>query len=292
MFKAIRRIWKYVGTAIGMKFDELADPKVQLTQALEEAQDQHRKLKQQAASVIANQKQTELRLNRVMADLEKTTKSAHQAVLMSDQAQRESDAAKYTEYTRVAESLATRMIALEEEAGSLKELHLQTSQAADQAKSAVQANAAALQKKISERQKLLSQLDQAKMQEQVNKAMNQLTESVGQDVPTFDQVRAKIEERYAKALGAADLQDNSIEMKMIEMEQLALDAEAHARVDAIRTQLGLPIGNAPANVQLTSGDNPSDAGNSDAGGSGAAASGPANSGSAASANDQSAGPAD
>lgn len=242
MAKSLRRIWKYVGTAIGMKFDELADPKVQLTQAIEEAQDQHRKLKAQAANVIANQKQTELRLNRAIGELEKTTQSARQAVLLADQAQQGGDQAQALEYTHVAETLATRMVTIEQEVDSLKELHYQTTQAAGQAKSAVQQNAFALQRKLSERQKLLSQLDQAKMQEQLNKAMGQLSESVGQDVPSLEQVRAKIEERYARALATAELSDQGAELKMLEAERAVIDTEAKARLDSLRSQLGLPIG--------------------------------------------------
>ena len=46
------------------KFNEKADPKIQLEQAILEAQDQHRRLKEQAANVIAQQKQTEMRLTR------------------------------------------------------------------------------------------------------------------------------------------------------------------------------------------------------------------------------------
>lgn len=240
MARLFRRIGKYLSTAAGSKFDQLADPKIQLTQAIEEAQDLHRKLKQQAANVIANQKQTEMRLNRAMTDLEKTTHTARQAVLLADQAQQASDSAKVHEYTRVAESLATRMIALEGEVESLKELHLQTTQAADQAKHAVDQNALALQKKLTERQRLLSQLDQAKMQEQLNSAMSQLSEKVGQDVPTFEQVRTKIEERYAKALGAAELNDHSVELQTLEVERAAMDAEARLRLGQLRTQLGLP----------------------------------------------------
>jgi hypothetical protein len=30
MFKSLRRAWRYLGTALGMKFEEAADPKVQL----------------------------------------------------------------------------------------------------------------------------------------------------------------------------------------------------------------------------------------------------------------------
>ena len=101
-----------------------------------------------------------------------------------------------------------QLIQLEKEVDDLKTLVLQSTQAADQAKAAVQQNAAALQQKLAERQKLLSQLDQAKMQEQMNKAMATLTETVGEDVPTLDEVRDKIEARYAKAKGMAELSES------------------------------------------------------------------------------------
>jgi phage shock protein A len=69
MLKVFRRWWAYVTAKLGMSLEERADPKVQLEQAIAEAQDQQRRLKEQAANVIAHQKQTELRLNRAMADL-------------------------------------------------------------------------------------------------------------------------------------------------------------------------------------------------------------------------------
>ncbi|HET7721627.1 MAG TPA: PspA/IM30 family protein, partial [Acidimicrobiales bacterium] len=193
MFKAIRRFWKYLAAKLNTSFNEKADPKVQLEQALMEAQDQHRRLKEQAANVIANQKQTEMRLNRAMDELEKVNGNARQAVLMADEATKKGDMAKATEYTSAAEAFANRLIAIEADVENLKTLHLQATQASDQAKAAVQQNSTALQQKLSERQKLLSQLDQAKMQEQVTKAMNTLNQQVGQEVPTLDEVRAKIE---------------------------------------------------------------------------------------------------
>ena len=52
MFKSLKRWWRYMGTKLGMTFEEMADPKVQLEQAIVEAQEQHRRLKEQAASVI------------------------------------------------------------------------------------------------------------------------------------------------------------------------------------------------------------------------------------------------
>ncbi len=239
MFKLLRRAWRYLTASLTGKFNEAADPKVQLEQAILEAQDQHRRLKEQAANVIANQKQTEMRLNRAIEELEKVNGSAQQAVLMADEAAKAGDAKKVTEYTAAAESFANRLIAVEKEVEGLKQLHLQTAQAAEQAKAAVTQNSTALQRKLSERQKLLSQLDQAKMQEQMNRAMTSLTETVGQDVPTFQEVQDKIEARFAKARGMAELNEESVEGRMLEIEQAAMNTEAQARLSEIRSKLGI-----------------------------------------------------
>ena len=246
MLKTLKKWWRYVGAKMGMKFEERADPKVQLEQALIEAQEQHRRLKEQAANVIANQKQNEMQLSRRMEELEKVNGSARQAVLMADDASKRGDAAKALDYTKAAESFATRLIAVESEVDSLKKMSLQATSAADNAKAAVTQSSSALQKKLSERQKLLSQLDQAKMQEQLNRTMAQLNETVGQDVPTLEEVQRKIEARYAKAMGSAELQGESVEARMLEIEQASLNTDAQARLTQIRAQLGLAPASEPA----------------------------------------------
>jgi phage shock protein A len=245
MLKLFRRWWAYLTAKGTASFNERADPKIQLEQAITEAQEQQRRLKEQAANVIAHQKQTEIRLNRTMGELEKVGANARQAVLMADEAAKSGDTTKSQQYVATAESFANRLIALEREVEDLKALHLQSTDAANQAKSAVQQNSSALQQKLAERQKLLSQLDQAKMQEQMNTAMSSLSETVGQDVPTLNEVRDKIEARYAKAKGMAELTESSVESRMLEVEQASMNVEAQARLSQIRAQLGL----APATPQ-------------------------------------------
>jgi phage shock protein A len=239
MIKFFRRVWKYLTAGANQKFSEAADPKIQLEQAIVEAQEQHRRLKEQAASVIAQQKQVEMRRARATEELDRVNGNARQAVLMAEDAAKRGDAAKADEYTRAAESFANRLITLEKEVEDLNAMALQTTQASDQAKAAVAQNGQLLQRKLAERQKLLSQLEQAKMQEQMNRAMATLSETVGEDVPTIDEVRDKIEQRYAKAKGMAELQGESVEGRMLEVEQAAQNTEAQARLSQIRAQLGL-----------------------------------------------------
>lgn len=244
MIKLIRRAWNYVTAALTGKFNEKADPKVQLEQALLEAQEQHRRLKEQAANVIASQKTAEMQLSRKLEELEKVNASARQAIIMADEAAKKGDATKAAEYTKTAESFANRLIGLEGEVEGLKQLSLQSTKAADQAKSAVSQSSSQLQKKLADKQKLLSQLDQAKMQEQLNKTLGQLNETIGDEVPTLNEVQQKIEERYAKAMGKAELEGNSVEARMLEVEQASMNTEAQARLSQIKAQLGL--GDAPA----------------------------------------------
>lgn len=239
MFATLKKWWKYLGAKVDSSFNEKADPKIQLEQAITEAHEQHRRLKEQAANVIANQKQTEMRLNAALDELEKYNRNAQQALIMADEAAKSGNAEKAAEYTSAAEAFANQLIAKESEIENLKAMSLQATQAADQAKAAVNQNSRLLQEKLSQKQKLLSQLDQAKMQEQMNSAMSSLTETVGGDVPTLAEVQEKIEARYAKAKGTSEVQGLSVESKMLEVEQAAVNFEAQARLSEIRSKLGI-----------------------------------------------------
>ena len=240
MWKLLKRRWRYLTARLAGRLEESADPKTQLEQAIGEAREQHRRLKDQAANVIANQKQTEMRLNRAISELERVNVNARRALMMAQDAVSEGDQPKAKSYNSAAEQLAGRMITLEQEIESLKDLYLQTSQASEEAKAAVTQNSLGLQEKLRQRQKLLGQIDQARMQEQMNEAMTSLSEAVGEELPTFDEIRDKIEARYAKAKGMAELAEGGPEVSMLEIEEAARNKEAKARLELMRENLGLP----------------------------------------------------
>lgn len=232
------KFWKYLMASFSSKVDEHADPKVQIQQAIEEAQRQHQALSQQAASVIGNQRQLEMKLNRQLGEVEKLQGSARQAVEMADKARAEGDEAKAQRYEQTAEQLASQLVSAEQEVEDLKNLHDQSLQAADQAKQAVERNAQVLQQKTAERTKLLSQLEQAKMQEQVSSNLRQMTEtSAPGTTPSLDEVRDKIEKRYSTALGEADLAQNSVQGRMMEVEQASIDAAGSNRLAQLRASM-------------------------------------------------------
>src|SRR5262249_25411997 len=131
-------------------------------------------------------------------------------------------------------------------------------QAAEQAKKAVENNALVLQQKLAERTQLLSQLEQAKMQEQVSASLNQMSELAAPgNVPSLAEVREKIERRYATALGQAELAQNSVEGRMLEVQKSTLDMAGSARLEQIRASMGGgQLAGAPETPAVTQGPQP------------------------------------
>ncbi len=244
------KAWKYLMAAFGAKIDEKADPKIQIQQSIEEAQRQHQALTQQAASVIGNQRQLEMKLARQMSEVEKLQGSARQALVLADKSRAAGDETKAAEYEQTAQQFASRLVGAEQSMGDLKVLHDQALSAAQQAKKAVETNATIVQKKLGERTQLLSQLEQAKMQEQVSKSLSSMSELAAPgNVPSLDEVRDKIESRYAKALGSAELASNSVEGRMLEVEKSTMDVAGQARLDEIRASMTqLPAGGAAPSI--------------------------------------------
>jgi len=238
MGSLLRRAWRYLVAALTGKLDELSDPKIQIEQAIEDAKMQHQLLSQQAATVIGNQRELELKLTRSIEETEKLQANARQALVLAQKAKAAGDDTKAAGYEDSARAFASRLVASESSMKDLHLLHDRAVQASDQARAAVEANAMALQKKLAERTKLLGQLDQAKMQERMNEAMSSMTELAPRsDTPTLEQVREKIEGRYARALGQAELAQSSVEARMLEVEKASLDVEGAARLEAIRQSL-------------------------------------------------------
>ncbi|MGH3522513.1 MAG: PspA/IM30 family protein, partial [Mycobacterium sp.] len=139
-----------------------------------------------------------------------------------------------------------QLVTAEQSVEDLKALHDQALSAAEQAKKAVEQNAMMLQQKIAERTKLLSQLEQAKMQEQVSASLRSMSEIAAPGTtPSLEEVREKIERRYANAIGATELAQGSVQGRMLEVEQASVQMAGHSRLEQIRASMrgeALPAG--------------------------------------------------
>ncbi|MGN9765661.1 PspA/IM30 family protein [Micromonospora sp. SD12] len=230
--------WKYLMALFGARIDEHADPKVQIQQAIEEAQRQHQALVQQAAAVIGNQRQLEMKLSRQMSEVERLQANARQALVLADQARARGDETEAGRYEQSAQTLATQLVSAEQATEDLKTLHDQALGAAAQARRAVENNSMILQQKLAERTKLLSQLEQAKMQESVARSLESMSSlTAPANTPSLDEVRDRIEQRYATAMGRAELAGNSVEGRMLEIQKSTLDSAGSSRLEQIRSSM-------------------------------------------------------
>jgi phage shock protein A len=183
-----------------------------------------------------------------MSEVERLQGMARQALVLADRTRAAGDVAEAEKYEQSAQTLATQLVSAEQSTEDLKTLHDQALGAAAQARSAVENNSMILQQKLAERTQLLSQLEQAKMQETVARSLESMSSLAAPgNTPSLDEVREKIERRYANAMGRAELASNSVEGRMLEIQKSTLDMAGASRLEQIRSSMaGEKLANAPA----------------------------------------------
>jgi phage shock protein A len=238
MFRLLRRTYKYTVALLGRRFEDVADPEIQIEQAIEEGKRQHALLVQQAAAVIGNQHQLELRLRRTIDQVEALRSSAREALRLADAARESGDGDATTSYEETAQSFAVALVSTEAEMRDLKVLHDHAVDGAAAAKEAVETNALELRQRLTERTRLLSQLEQTKLQERMNAALGSMSAlAPASEVPSFDRIRDKIELRYTQALGLAEVSSTTVEVRTLNVQKASLDAEAARQLSALRASL-------------------------------------------------------
>lgn len=249
--------WKYLMANFDQKIDENADPKVQIQQAVTAAKKQHQEISQQAAQVIGNKKQLEMQLDRLVKSQADYQDKARTALRMADEAAAKGDDAKAAEFTNTAEVIASQLVTVDSELENTKQMHAAATEAARQAQEQQAQSEARLNQQLAEVDKLMAQADQAKMQEKNAEAMDTINQFGGNDsVPTMDSVRDKIERRYADALGAQELTQNTVTDRMTEISTAGRDMAATSKLDEIRASMA-----ADGGKQLTAGENAENADN-------------------------------
>ncbi len=236
MFK---RIWAYLKALFSTTAEKAMDPKIEIEAAINEAKKKDQDLRNQAAQVIAHRTQLESQIDKAAASAGEAREMAKQAILKAEAAKTAGDDAGVEKWTQAAQSIAMKLQASENNLASLKEQYEVAETQADQAKSAVQRNSMSLQELSAKRMELLGQLEQAKMQEAVNKAVQSMSASISDDGPSLDQVEAKIERRKAEAMANAELHEATPEGAESELKAAINIAQADAKLEELKAELGL-----------------------------------------------------
>jgi phage shock protein A len=245
MLKPLERAWKYLVAALTGRLDQMADPEVQVEQAIDEAKRLHELLREQAAAVLGNRRELELKLTRQLEAIERLKASAREALILAEQAKSAGDDAKAQSFEDTGQTFATQLVQAEGTTRDLKDLHDQALAASDTATKAVEQYAMLLQMRLAERSRMQSQAEQTKLQERMNEALKSVSNlSVPGSVPALNEVRDKIEERYARAMGSAELASTNVEARMLEVEKAAIDGQGAQRLNEIRQSLAREKGGA------------------------------------------------
>src|ERR1700694_2720399 len=120
--RIIKRTWRYLEAALERRLEQAADPRIQIEQAIEEAKRQHALLTQQAAEVVGNERELDIRINRALDTIERLKASIAQAIRMEDRVRREGDVQKAAHYASAAEAIAGRLAGVEASTAELGEL--------------------------------------------------------------------------------------------------------------------------------------------------------------------------
>src|SRR3990172_6315132 len=135
---------------------------------------------------------------------------------------------------------------LENNINSLKSQFESAVGQADDAKKAVQQNAMRLSELAAKRMELVGSLQQAKMQESVNKAVEAISATMGDDAVSMDKVEQKIEQRKADAMARAELSESTPQGAEMELREAVSISQADSKLAELKAELGIGEGTPPA----------------------------------------------
>jgi phage shock protein A len=235
----LKRLWGYIKAFFRGKAESMMDPEVEIEQAITEARQRDQELRNQAAKVVAHRTQLESQMERAAEQAGEARELAKQALLKSQTATTAGDTAAAEKWNRSAQGIAMRLQAAENNLGSLKGQFETAATQAEAAKRAVQQNAIRLQELAAKRMELLGSLQQAKMQESVNQAMESMSATFDDEAVSLDRVEDKIEARRSEAMAKAELREATPEGAEMELRETISVAQADAKLDELKKELGI-----------------------------------------------------
>jgi phage shock protein A len=236
MFK---RIWGYIKQLFRSGAERAMNPEIEIEQAITEAKQRDQALRNQAAKVIAHRTQIEQKIEGAAKDVGEAREMAKSALMKAESARGAGDTAEQSKWTQAAQSLALKLQAAESNLNGLREQYEIAINQSDAAKAAVQQNAMRLQELAAKRMQLLGQLQQAKMQEAVNTAVESISANMETETPSLEKVEEKIQSRLATAKARTELREATPEGAEAELKEAISIVQADAKLEELKKELGL-----------------------------------------------------
>jgi phage shock protein A len=235
----LKRLWGYIKQLFRSTAEKHMDPEVEMEQAITEARKRDQELRNQAAKVVAHRHKLESQIENAADDVGEARELAKQALLKAQESTAAGDAAGTDKWTQSAQGLAMRLQAAENNLTALRGQYETAMSQAEDAKSAVQSNAMRLQELSAKKMELMGSLQQAKMQESVNKAMETLSSTIDDEMPSLERVEEKIESRKAEAMAKAELHEATPQGAESELREAISLSQADAKLEELKAELGI-----------------------------------------------------
>ncbi len=196
--------------------------------------DQARRLRESATNIIAHEKQLEGKRKKLYDELERLNTNARQAVMMAEEATQSGDDAGAARFNESAGIIAEEIVRIDTQIAAIDVELIEARQASEEAKSIASDSAIQTRQMQARGAELRAEFEQAKMAE----ASLEATGS-----PSFDEVKAKIGDRVARAEAEAELagvdEQSDLDGATALVEQASADARAAAKLAEIRSSMGL-----------------------------------------------------
>jgi phage shock protein A len=252
MASLIARGWRYLGAALGSALDQVADPRLQVQMALEEARRQHQLLTEQAAAVLGNERELEIKVGRAMAEVERVRTATGRALMLADRASRTGDEAAARGHEETAALFAVQLAGAESTAAELADARDRSAGAAAAARRAVDHSAHLLQARLAEGSRLTTEIEAARMQERVADTLTALDAlAPSGSIPTLEQIRVRVDRRVSIAAARSELAGTGTGARMLEIERAGLEETGRQKLVEIREALGLPERTGPSSTEVT-----------------------------------------
>jgi len=238
----IKKWWEYIKAWLRGTSNRVMDPAVEMQMAIDQAKAKDRDLRNQAANIVAHRTQLESKIEKEADTVGETREMAKQAILKAEEARAAGDSAGVEKWTAAAQSLALKLQASENNLSSLTNQYEVAIQQADEAKRAVQTNATRLQELSAKQIELMGSLEQAKMQEAVNEAVQTMSVTLDDESPSLASVEEKIEKRKALAMAKAEIYEATPQGSEAELREAINRTAADAKLEELKAELGLTTG--------------------------------------------------
>ncbi|MFB3098448.1 MAG: PspA/IM30 family protein, partial [Acidimicrobiia bacterium] len=229
----LRKWWRYIKAWFRSASDSAMKPEIEIQMAMDDAKKKNQDLRNQAANIVAHRTQLEAKIEKEADTVGETREMAKQAILKAEEARAAGDTAGVDKWTSAAQALAIKLQASENNLSSLTSQYEVAIQQAEDAKRAVQANATRLQELSAKQIELMGKLEQAKMQEAVNDAVQTMSSTMDDELPSLASVEEKIELRKAQAMAKAEIYEATPQGAEAELRGAINQTAADAKLEEL-----------------------------------------------------------